>query len=63
MNTRFTYWSCPDCVHAQTVDMKQMTNRCGRIDQGESPIDGTSWEYRDKDSCPGFEASREVVNL
>jgi len=35
--------------------MDRMTNRCARIDQGESPVAGAVWEYQDHDRCPAFE--------
>lgn len=61
--SNFRYWSCPACVHAQSLNAERMTNRCRRIDEGESPVDGRAWEYRDKDVCPGFEAEKKAVNL
>ncbi len=61
-HSSFQYWSCPACVHAKSVNVEQMTNHCRRIDEGESPVDGTAWEYSDKDICPGFEAEKKTVN-
>lgn len=51
----FHYWTCPECAHARALDLEHMTNRCRRIDQGASPIDGAAWEHRDRDICPAFE--------
>jgi hypothetical protein len=51
----FSFWTCPECIHVQALDMDRMSNRCRLIDQGESPVDGAAWEYQDCDLCPAFE--------
>jgi hypothetical protein len=59
MNTlKFDFWTCPQCVHTQELNLLQMTNRCQLIDQGESPVDGEVWEYQDHDICPAFKMGR-----
>jgi hypothetical protein len=61
----FRFWTCPDCIHVRALNMEQMTNKCHLIDQGESPVDGTAWEYQDHDICPAFESreSQETIIL
>jgi hypothetical protein len=54
----FRFWTCPKCIHVQSLNLEQMTNRCHLIDDGESPVDGNAWEHQDHDICPVFE-SRE----
>jgi hypothetical protein len=55
MAQHFNFWTCPECIHVQALDINRMANRCRLIDQGESPVDGTAWEYHDRDLCPAFE--------
>jgi hypothetical protein len=53
--SNYVFWTCPNCRHVRELDMDRMTNRCERIDQGESPVAGAAWEYQDHDRCPAFE--------
>ena len=59
----YFFWTCPECVHAQDVDLFQMRNTCRLIDEGASPIDGKVWEYADHDRCPVFQAKAEVKKV
>lgn len=60
----YHFWTCPGCRHARALNRDQMTNRCLRIDQGESLVDGAAWEFQDHDVCPAFEprADRPVAD-
>ena len=53
--TTFRFWGCPECRHAENLNLDRMTNTCRRIDQGESPVDGAVWEFQDHDICPVFQ--------
>ena len=59
----YRFWTCPECIYVRDLNLEEMTNRCRRIDEGESPVDGTAWEYKDRDVCPGFEPILEIVGV